>query len=304
MLCHPHPRHGESKDHPLLWAIRNDLAAARGFAVLGFNFRGVMGSQGSYGGGRDELRDVRAAVTTLREPTPARRCPVLVRRLVVRRLAWRSARRSTTGGSARSRWSGMPLRPGDLSLPPLPDAADLRALRRPALLVAGEHDEYCPADELRDYAAAFPDASVTIVPGTDHYFWRRERDAAETVGTFATDRLLARALGRRSHRRRGGPGGRRLRRCHQMSGRKNTNTGKPGITNADEQARDEPRRRRSPPGRATGGRRGGPTPGHPRIGAVADPRGDVTLPAEPGRRGRRRRPPRPGRPRSARRARA
>src|SRR4029078_11683779 len=54
VLCNPHPRHGGSKDHPLLWAIRNDLAATRRLAVLAFNFRGVMGSGGTYGGGRGE----------------------------------------------------------------------------------------------------------------------------------------------------------------------------------------------------------------------------------------------------------
>ena len=29
VICHAHPRHGGSKDHPILWAIRNELAAAR-----------------------------------------------------------------------------------------------------------------------------------------------------------------------------------------------------------------------------------------------------------------------------------
>ena len=61
VICHPHPRYGGSKDHPILWAVRNELAH-RGFAVVGFNFRGVMGSGGTYGGGRDELRDARAAI--------------------------------------------------------------------------------------------------------------------------------------------------------------------------------------------------------------------------------------------------
>src|SRR5687767_12495036 len=67
VLCHPHPRHGGSKDHPILWAIRNELAAKRGLTVLIFNFRGVMGSEGSYGGGEGELADVTAAVDRVRQ---------------------------------------------------------------------------------------------------------------------------------------------------------------------------------------------------------------------------------------------
>ena len=59
VLCHPHPRQGGSKDHPLLWAIRNDLAS-RGFAVLSFNFRGVLGRAAS------------TAAASRRWPTPGR----------------------------------------------------------------------------------------------------------------------------------------------------------------------------------------------------------------------------------------
>src|SRR6059036_2496683 len=66
VLCHPHPLHGGSKDHPLLWAIRIALAR-RGLAVLSFNFRGVMGSEGVHGGGVTEVLDARAAVTEIME---------------------------------------------------------------------------------------------------------------------------------------------------------------------------------------------------------------------------------------------
>ena len=79
---------------------------------------------------------------------------------------------------------GLPLVPGDLALPPLPDATDLRAMRRPTLLLAGEHDTYAPDEALRDYAALFPAGEATIVAGTDHYFWRRERKAAGLIGAF------------------------------------------------------------------------------------------------------------------------
>jgi alpha/beta superfamily hydrolase len=189
VLCHPHPRHGGSKDHPLLWAIRNDLAATRGLAVLGFNFRGVMGSGGTYGAGRDELRDVAAALTTIRDVV-ATDLPTLL-------VGW------SFGASVALRRAiddrrvdalaliGMPIRPHDLTLPPLPEASDLRLFRRPVLLLAGANDEYCPAQDLRGYASAFPDAEVTVLEGTDHYFWRREREAAAMVGGFADRRLTA-----------------------------------------------------------------------------------------------------------------
>jgi alpha/beta superfamily hydrolase len=187
VVCHPHPRHGGSKDHPLLWAIRNELAAARGLAVLSFNFRGVMGSGGTYGGGRDELKDAAAAVGEIRASVGDALPTLLVGWSFGASVALREA--IDDRRVAALALVGLPLVPGDLALPPLPDATDLRLLRRPALLLAGEHDEYAPADELRAYGDAFPDARTEIVAGTDHYFWRREREAAAIVGDFADHAL-------------------------------------------------------------------------------------------------------------------
>ena len=85
----------------------------------------------------------------------------------------------------------IPLRPGDVEMPPLPDRSDLRRFARPAVLLAGEHDRYAPPEDLRAYGALFPHAEVVVVPGTDHYFWRREKEAASVIGTFA-DRALTR----------------------------------------------------------------------------------------------------------------
>ena len=73
----------------------------------------------------------------------------------------------------------------------LPTPAELRLLKRPLLLVAGANDEYCPADELRAYGDSA--AEVVILDGTDHYLWRREREAAAIVGDFA-DRTIASIL--------------------------------------------------------------------------------------------------------------
>jgi alpha/beta superfamily hydrolase len=183
VICHAHPRHGGSKDHPVLWSVRNELAGKRGLASLVFNFRGTMGSGGSFGGGRDELQDVRAAVGFIREHAEG---PTLV-------FGW------SFGASVALREAfedrrvnalalfGIPLQPHDLHLPSLPESTELRQLKRPLLFLAGEHDEYCPAEELRDYGDNV--AEVVIIEGTDHYLWRHEREAAAIVGDFA-DRML------------------------------------------------------------------------------------------------------------------
>jgi alpha/beta superfamily hydrolase len=186
VLCHPHPKQGGSKDHPILWALRNELAGVRGLAVLGFNFRGVMGSGGIYGGGRDEIRDARAAIGWVRQHVPD--LPTAV-------CGW------SFGASVALREAlddervdalvlvGMPLRPNDLSLPPMPDATDLRRLRVPVLALSGEHDEYCPPEALSAFAAMLPNGRLHVVEGTDHYLWRREREAAAAVGEFVAETL-------------------------------------------------------------------------------------------------------------------
>src|SRR5881396_244671 len=66
VICHPHPQHGGSKDHPVLWAIRIELTR-RGFLALTFNFRGVMGSTGQYGGGDAEILDAQAAIDRMED---------------------------------------------------------------------------------------------------------------------------------------------------------------------------------------------------------------------------------------------
>jgi alpha/beta superfamily hydrolase len=184
-ICHPHPQHGGSKDHPILWAMRNELAH-RGLAVLAFNFRGIMGSSGTYGGGHGELKDVRAAVGRAREAAPGRPT-VLCGWSFGANVALREA--LDDDRVAALALTGVPLQPGDVLIPPMPSPAEVRAMRRPVLFLAGSNDEYCPADELRAYAEA-AGAEVSILEGTNHYLWRREREAAALIGAFA-DRAVA-----------------------------------------------------------------------------------------------------------------
>jgi alpha/beta superfamily hydrolase len=186
VLCHAHPVHGGSKDHPVLWSIRNDLAARRGLTVLAFNFRGVMGSAGRHGGGRDEVKDAAAAVDRVREEAAG---PTVV-------VGW------SFGASVALRHSladdrvaalvlvGLPLGESSGLLPAISGPGGLERFRTPVLLVAGDDDEICPVDSLRNVASRLPRAWTLVVPGGGHYFSRREREIAERIGEWV-DRALS-----------------------------------------------------------------------------------------------------------------
>lgn len=182
VICHAHPRFGGSKDYPLLWALRIELAR-RGFAVVAFNFRGVMGSEGRYGGGVDEVLDVRAAVSRgLQESDgPAFVCGWSFGAHVALRACVEDER------VARLALIGLPLAGADPALPALPGGERLGGFDRPALLLAGEDDPYCPTSELTALSELLPHSRVEVVPGADHYLHQHERDAAAIVGRFAAE---------------------------------------------------------------------------------------------------------------------
>ena len=189
VVCHAHPRFGGSKDYPLLWGIRIELVR-RGFAVLAFNFRGVMGSEGDFAGGVDEVLDVRAAVGRARMAAegPTVVCGWSFGAHVALRACLDDER---VAGLALV---GMPLTGADPTLPSFPDPDRLRSYARPVLLLAGGDDPYCPASDLKVLAETLPDARIHIVPDADHYFRRQEREAGGIVATFAAE-VAAAGLG-------------------------------------------------------------------------------------------------------------
>jgi pimeloyl-ACP methyl ester carboxylesterase len=85
---------------------------------------------------------------------------------------------------------GLPLGEHGLDLPDLPSDPELRAFKRPVLLVSGQGDQYSPRPDLEAVVRRLPHAELEIVPGTDHFFWRKEDTVAELIGGFA-ERLLA-----------------------------------------------------------------------------------------------------------------
>jgi alpha/beta superfamily hydrolase len=180
VLLHAHPRHGGSKDHPVLWAIRNELAGRRSFTVLGINFRGIMGSSGDFGGGHDELNDAAAAVERVRQE--AEGPTVVVGWSFGASVALRQA--MTDDRVAALILLGLPLGETHGRVPSLPGPGSLERFETPVLLVSGDDDEICPVDALNDLASRLPKAWTLVVPSGGHYFSRREREVAERIGEW------------------------------------------------------------------------------------------------------------------------
>jgi len=190
VVCHADPRQGGSKDHPVLWAIRNELSA-RGFAVLSFNFRGVMQSGGSFSAGRGEVGDAAAAIARVREAADG---PTLV-------FGWSFGANVALREAVQDErvaalaLVGLPLGESAVDLPDLPAPSDLRVFGVPVLLVSGQGDTISPRPELETLARRLPRAEVAIVPGTDHFFWHREKELAGRIADFADEVLATAARG-------------------------------------------------------------------------------------------------------------
>ena len=169
VVTHPLPTHGGTMRNPLVAAIAR-ACAERGLYALRFNFRGTEGSEGEFTSGREEARDLEAAVAEARSIAPGR--PLLVAGFsfgALMILRWLAA------GGAPDAYAllGVPLRGVTLAtqaLPPVPDGA---------FIVQGEHDQFGSAAELR---AALPRARIVEIPGVDHFFVVRASVDASATG--------------------------------------------------------------------------------------------------------------------------
>jgi alpha/beta superfamily hydrolase len=200
VLCHPLPSHtrpdgrvvtaGGSKDHPILWQARIGLARV-GLMVLSFNFRGVMGSEGTFDFGVGEVDDTRAAIDRIRREAEG---PTFV-------FGWSfgsnvALREALTDDRVEAlALCGFPLHDpiGDLPQIQLPSPAELAGFDRPVLFCVGEGDRFSPEERVRGFASTLPWVSVRVFPGAGHYFPKQSRDLGAAVGAFAADALFGEA---------------------------------------------------------------------------------------------------------------
>jgi alpha/beta superfamily hydrolase len=175
VLLHPHPQFGGNMRSIVPGTLFNALPDA-GVAALRFNFRGVEGSEGTYGEGVAERTDVVAAVDMLAPITEG--LPLVL-------AGWSfGADTSLAVGDGRvAGWCCMapPLRVVKLE--------DMVAAHdpRPKLLVQPEHDQYRPPDSARAVIADWVNTRLEVVPGADHFFVGRVDRVPPLVIAFLRD---------------------------------------------------------------------------------------------------------------------
>jgi alpha/beta superfamily hydrolase len=178
IVCHPHPLYGGTMDNSVVAGIAQELAA-RGVAVLRFNFRGVGRSQGRFDGGAGETDDARGALAFLRAQDG-----VDLRRLYV-------------VGYSFGAWVG--LRCADKAeqeevagvvavAPPLlalPHEGLLRDFAGRRCFIAADNDQFCPIEQVGAFVATLPPpVEMKIVRGADHSLWGREKEVGQLVAGF------------------------------------------------------------------------------------------------------------------------
>lgn len=172
VLCHPHPLQRGTMNAPLMQALAEALVE-RDFAVFRFNFRGVGRSGGTHDFGDGEMDDVAAAVDAASQAHP--RLPLGV-------AGWSFGAVTSLHWQARDKnglpWVGIAPPVNNTRSLPLPPRAELATA--PRSLIVGDRDQFTTVGETQEYAAAIG-AELSVLKGSDHFFYFREEKVAGLV---------------------------------------------------------------------------------------------------------------------------
>jgi alpha/beta superfamily hydrolase len=180
VLCHPHPLYGGSMDNNVIVAASSALVE-KSIIAFTFNFRGVGGSQGSYGDGIAEQEDVKAAISWL--------------------ISHPMVERNRLGllGYSFGAAVALPVACDDnriravvlISLPPGPlQSSQLKNCIKPKFIICGANDFVVPLDQanLMNQEAAEP-KQFDLISGADHFWVGYEPMLAGKVAAFFEKKL-------------------------------------------------------------------------------------------------------------------
>jgi alpha/beta superfamily hydrolase len=172
-ICHPHPLYGGSMNNNVVQAVESGLLG-KGMGSLIFNFRGVGGSGGRFGGGIAEHEDLKAALSfaaTQKRVDPGKMgaCGYSFGSLVAFSAAVTDERVKAVAGVS-----------------PFVEPADLLDhYAQPKLFICGTEDGFIASQSLRQLVQRLPEPKeLVLVPEVDHFWVGHEDDLAEKVTSF------------------------------------------------------------------------------------------------------------------------
>ena len=158
IVTHPHPLYGGNMQNNVVSAVSSAYQKS-GFTTLRFNFRGVGGSQGSYGDGIGEQEDVRAAVAWLKDY---------------------GIRHIELAGYSFGAWvnalaanDGLKVDRMVMVSPPVAfiDFKDITGLSSLKLVVTGSRDDIAPASMVeKSYPTWNAASEFEVINGADHFY--------------------------------------------------------------------------------------------------------------------------------------
>lgn len=175
VICHPHPLYGGNMHNNVVGAMFNRLTAD-GVCCLRFNFRGVDGSGGQHGEGRDESQDIVAAIDVVaaREPD----LPV-----ILAGYSFGADVALSVGDQRVSAWLAV--------APPMrviaPETMVAASDPRPKSMITGSKDDFRPPDQLREVVADWANCQVSVADGASHFFATGLHAVQDAASALVTD---------------------------------------------------------------------------------------------------------------------
>lgn len=175
IIVHPHPLYGGDMSNPVVESLTNSCIK-NNISTIRFNFRGVGGSQGTFGGGIDEQNDVLGAIALLQEQGMS--SLILVGYSFG---SWVLAHMQELPEAIDGMIfvsppvAFMPFR-NDISIPKL------------NLVITGEEDELAPAESVRDSLLTWnSDAKLEVIDYADHFYYDRFAELGAVVSAFLSN---------------------------------------------------------------------------------------------------------------------
>lgn len=170
LVCHPHPLYGGTMHNKVTHRVATTLAA-RGAAVLRFNFRGVGKTEGRHDKGRGEMQDALALLDWLRRRHTSAE-------------AWLAGFSFGSWVASRVAASESAVQRLILVAPPVHTQTfeEMRSATVPKLVVQGTADEVCRPENL---ARVFPTWAepkrLELVEGASHFFDRKLAELGSAI---------------------------------------------------------------------------------------------------------------------------